>query len=320
MSTSTKPEPTAVAVRDVSHGVGRLPPEVEQQLQLRRMRNQIAGELAKQNWGKSLDENTRRAIADWGQQFRVDTTTEIQVLGGNVYPAAVFYLRKLSEMIDAGLVEYAYPDHVEADSRLRALGPEGEGEFNRRLRERIKHAIPDAAASSVIFRVKLRSMDQEVTGTKWCGGGTRKNDPVGEQFPVETSETRAARRCMRQITSHVPPAVASEIRAVEDSAELLSEHVKQAKARIADVEATRNPPRKAIAAGVSDDPYAQVATNEQKAEITELLDRADVTDDERAKIATTAGAKDYRATDALALIERLASLVPQSNPSDDQEG
>jgi hypothetical protein len=313
MSTSTKPEPTAVALRDAS--VGNLPPAIQERLQLRRLSNQVAGELAKINWGAKLDLDTRRAVADWGRQFRVDVTTEIHVLGGNIYLNAAFWLRKLSELVAEGVVEYAVADHVEDDPRLKKLGPEGEGEYSRRLRERIMHAIPDAATSAVVFRVKLRSMEKEVVGVKWCGGGTRKSDPVGDAMPVETSESRAARRAMRLIATHVP-AASKEIEAIETSAEQLSERVVEAKARIADVEATRNPPRKAIAAGVDGDPYAQVATNEQKAEIAELLDRADVTDDERMKIATTAGAKDYRATDALALIERLASLVPQS--TDDQ--
>src|SRR5690348_8877437 len=113
-----KPESTDVAVRD-SAGVGVLPPELQHALALRKMRNQVAGQLASQNWGKSLDLETRRAIADWGQQFRVDVTTEIHVLGGNVYLNAAFYLRQLSEMISAGLVEYAYADHIEDDPRLK---------------------------------------------------------------------------------------------------------------------------------------------------------------------------------------------------------
>jgi hypothetical protein len=316
MSTTVK-EQTALAVRDPA--IGNLPAGVQERLQMRRLSNQVAGELAKMNWGSKLDLETRRAVADWGRQFRVDVTTEIHVLGGNVYLNVAFWLRKLSEMIESGIVEHAYADHVEDDPRLKKLGPEGEGEYSRRLRERIMHAIPDAAASAVVFRIKLRSMEKEVVGVKWCGGGTRKSDPVGDAMPVETSESRAARRAMRQLASHVP-AEADGIEALEESAEMLSQRVIEAKTRIAEVEAKHNQPRRAIAAGVSSDPYTQVATNEQKARITELLDQADVTDEERVKVATVAGAKDYTAAAADAEIARLEKLVPAGDFSLESEG
>lgn len=254
MSASPKPEPgTAIALRDAA--VGNLPIDVQQQLELRKLSNQVAGELAKINWGSKLDLQTRRAIADWGQQFRIDPTIEINVLGGNVYLNAAFYLRQLSELIAAGLVEYAYADHVEDDARLKQLGAEGEGEYTRRLRERIKHQVPDKAASAVVFRVKLRSMEQEVTGTKWCGNGTRTNDPVGDAKPVETSESRAARRVMRLLSSHVPPAKAAEIEAIEQSAELLSQRVNEGRQRIAEQEASWARPKTLPPAVRADEPY-----------------------------------------------------------------
>jgi hypothetical protein len=312
MSTAQKAEPMSVALRDAA--VGNLPVGVQERLQLRRLSNQVAGELAKMNWGAKLDLETRRAVADWGRQFRVDVTTEIHVLGGNVYLNAAFYLRRLAELIAAGIVEYAVADHVEDDPRLKKLGPEGEGEYSRRLRERIMHAIPDGAASAVVFRVKLRSMDKEVVGVKWCGGGTRKSDPVGDAMPVETSESRAARRAMRHLASHVPPQVADELNAIESSAEQLSERVVEAKARIADVEAKHNPPRKAIAAGVADDPYTQVATNEQTTRIISLLNNPalDLAPSELNRYANEANAKDFTASAADALIAKLDALIPAS--------
>jgi hypothetical protein len=255
MSTATKPEQqsTAVALRDPL-GIGNLPVEVQQQLELRKLSNQVAGELAKINWGAKLDLSTRRAVADWGRQFRVDVTTEIHILGGNVYLNAAFFIRKLSELIDSGIVEYAWADHIEDDPRLAKLGPDGEGEATRRLRERIKHGVPDKAASAVIFRIKLRTMEREVTGAKWCGNGTRKNDPVGDDKPMETAESRAARRAMRLLATHVPRHVAEEIESIEESVEGLSERVIEAKQRIAVQEASVRPPQ-ALAAVDPADPY-----------------------------------------------------------------
>jgi hypothetical protein len=237
--------------------IGKLPVEFQQAIEMRKMQNQIAGQLASTNWGKGMDLNMRRAIADWGQQFRVDVTTEIHVLGGNIYLNAAFYIRQLSEMIAAGLVEYAFADHVEEDSRLSKLGPEGEGEMTRRLRERIKHGVPDKAVSAVVFRVKLRAMDREVVGVKWCGGGTRKNDPVGDDKPVETSESRAARRAMRLLTSHVPPATAERVGTIEGAAERLTErmhaHYEREANRIATHEA------RSLTAGKSSVPVSSLA-------------------------------------------------------------
>jgi phage RecT family recombinase len=64
------------------------------------------------------------------------------------------------------------------------------------------------------------------------------------------------------------------------------------------------------------------ATDDQKKQIAQLLDSADVTDEERVKIATIAGAKDYGFADAVNLIARLEKLSapPPSAPADDFEG
>lgn len=264
MAAQQKPEPgTDVALSNASVGV--LPPEIQQALELRKLQNQVAGQLAGMNWGKSLDHATRRAIADWGRQMHVDVTTEIDVLGSNIYLNSRFYLRRLGELIRSGIVEYAYADHVEPDDRLAKLGDEGEREAMRRTMERIKHQIPDKSVSSVVFRIKLRSMTEEIVGAKWCGGGTRKNDPVGEQFPVESSESRAARRAIRQIVSHIP-SIASDVLTVEEAADEISDRISDARAQFRASEAAINapPPGRTRAPAVHlplknpDDPYSAV--------------------------------------------------------------
>ena len=301
---------TAVAVRENADGIGNLPAQVREQLQLRKMSNAVAGEIAKLNWGKQLDLDTRRAVADWGRQFRVDVTTEIHVLGGNVYLAAAFYLRRLSELIEAGLVEYAWADHVEDDPRLKKLGAQGEGEYSRRLQERIMHAIPDAAASAVVFRVKLRSMEKEVVGVKWCGGDTRKNDPVGDNMPVETSESRAARRAMRLLVSHVPQQVAAELGAIEGSAEIVSDRIKSNIANAKAVEAKHNAPLRALAVGAADDPYNIAKPSAEQIErLSMLLGRADIDDAERDRVARSATTAEIARKE----IARLEQLIPPNS-------
>lgn len=254
MAAQTRPEPGTEVATVTANAVGKLPPEIQAAMQLRKAQNMVAAQIASLNWGKALDLDTRRSVAEWGRQFRVDVTTEIHVLGANVYLNAGFYLRRLGELISRGLVDYAYADHVEDDARLKLLGAEGEGEFSRRLRERIKHAIPDAAASAVVFRVKLRSMSEEITGVKWCGGNTRKSDPVGEAFPVETSESRAARRAMRLVVSHIPE-LSQETDEVERAAELVSQQIGSARQELKRVEASVRPVPALASPANPADPY-----------------------------------------------------------------
>jgi len=184
--------------------------EAQDALEERKKLHLVAAKISEMNWGKGLSNEMQRAVAMYCRQSLIDPT-EIDVLGGNVYRNSRYYLRRLSEMVEDGLVDYAKPDHVEADPRLEQLA-KGEGqeaswarsEIERRRYERIQHAIPEAAVSAVVFRVKLKTVPVEFTSAKWCGGGTRKSDPVGDSFPVETSETRACRRVMRYIASQIP--------------------------------------------------------------------------------------------------------------------
>lgn len=210
-STDRQPDPgTAVTERQAEREkrreqiLGSLPEPVKQQLALRQMMNTVAAEIAGMSWGQNISRETARQLAEWGRRYNVDVTQEIDILGNKVYLNARYYLRRLGELIQAGLVEYAYPDHVHHDDRLEKLGEQGVAEAHRRLTERVRYNVPEKAAASVVFRVKLRALSQETVGINWAGGGTRMSDPVGDAEPVKTAESRAARRCMRQLVSHMP--------------------------------------------------------------------------------------------------------------------
>lgn len=218
---NTESESTAVAT---TRGVGILPDNIRAAIQMRKAQNMAVAQLAGTNWGKGMDLETRRATAQWGQDNNVDVITEIDVLGGKVYLNAVFYLNRCSEMIANGIVQYAVVDHVEIDPRLAKIaaaggerGARAQREIERREDARIEYQLPDNAVSAVVYRVKLHHVATEFTGAKWCGG--RAKDPVGNEFPVETSETRAARRCLRKLVNHVPK-VGQYIKNIEDDAEL----------------------------------------------------------------------------------------------------
>lgn len=198
--------PTPEAAKPAKLGVGDLPPALRASLHAAKVANAMNAEIAKLSWGKSLDSTTAGAIAEWGRTYGVDVITEMDILGNRPYLNSKFYLRKLAALIERGIVEYAVADHIEVDHRLEALAASGNAEAvaerDRRTFERIRHSVGDDAISAVVFRVKLRSMDQEVVGCKRVARSDK--DPVGAAFPVETAESRAARRCIRLLVGHVP--------------------------------------------------------------------------------------------------------------------
>lgn len=213
-------QPTAVATQDAEEkAVGKLPAELQEAVNVRKVLNLAAAKLAGTVWGKSMDLETRRQIADWGRRYGVDVVTEINILGSNIYLNAAFYINRLAQMTEQGLVDYAIADHVENDDRLAEF-PE---EARRRRALRVEYQLPELAVSAVVARVKLRNTPVEFTAAKWCGGRGKNNngnlkDPVGEEFPVETSETRAYRRVMRLLVAHVP-AEAERVTAIAESIE-----------------------------------------------------------------------------------------------------
>lgn len=244
MTAAPQQPSTAVTERkDREDVIGSLPESVRQQIALRKMMNAVAQEIAGMSWGQSIGKDTARALAEWGRQHNVDVTQEIDILGARVYLNAKYYLRRLGEMIADGLVEYAYPDHINSDDRLLAMGERGKAEAERRAFERVKRNVPEKAVGAVVFRVKMRSMTEETVGTNWAGGGTRTKDPVGDAEPVKTAESRAARRCVRQLASHMPR-LAAEVERTLGALPVLEERIQRDHASIE--------PARAITPGVQD--------------------------------------------------------------------
>jgi hypothetical protein len=89
----------------------------------------------------------------------------------------------------------------------------------------------------VVFRVKVKGMTTEMTGAKAVGGFRGKNaggklkDPIGEEFPTETAESRAARRACRQIIDAFPD-LKAEMDVVEAEAKLVAVEVQASRAAL----------------------------------------------------------------------------------------
>lgn len=246
----------APAIQNAKRPATPLPEHIQHALTLRAQEREIAAELSKTNWGERLDVYTRKAIAHWGMRWGIDVAQEIDILGNRIYLNAKFYLRGLAHLVAAGRVDYVDLDHVEDDPRLAAFPKEKQ----RRLELRIQHGLPDKAVSAVIARIKLKGTPIEFTGAQWCGGrGTNASgklkDPIGEERPTETAETRALRRCLRLMVSHIPAEAAKRDAALDDAAtdleHIISDASGRAKADLAQVSRLPRP----LAGNSSEDPY-----------------------------------------------------------------
>jgi len=262
-----------------------LPDAALQMLDQRRKMAEIAAKVAEQNWGKGLDVGMRNAVASYLREHALDVT-EVHVLGGNIYRNAAYYLRRLSEMVEAGLVDYARHDHVHVDARLEKLAAGGnetaKTELDRRAMVRAEFNAPDEAKAVVVFRLKLKSVSEEFVACKWAGNGTRKNDPVGESFPVESAETRAARRCLRLVASQMPTLKRIED-ALDEAADVVSLDMVAAYERARDE-------RNRLGDGHVHDPAPKPpavddARNKALARYEALMGKAKRTDDDDAELA-----------------------------------
>ena len=202
MTTATKPESTAVATTKPA-----LPHDVQRALDERKLRNMVAAKIAGMSWGGALDLEARRALADWGQQHGVDVTTEIHILGNRIYKNADYYINRAQKYVRAGLIAYSYR-YINIDKRLDDLAKRGNADAQKEVDERqmlrIQFNAPEAAHSTALFVVRFPASGESFAAVKWCGGGVRKGDPVGDGNPEATSMTRAARKVLKMAVGYEP--------------------------------------------------------------------------------------------------------------------
>lgn len=220
---------------------------VRARIQQRATDRAVARELRNKSWGKDIGEEGVKALSLWTQRHGIEPATEVEVLGGNIYLTAAYYRRRLAQLIGEHMIDYAVADHVEVDERLDALAADehappqarenARAEVYRRKMERIAHKLPESAKAAVVYRIKVKGMTTEITGAKAVGGfrgkgaNGRDKDPVGEEFPSETAETRAARRAARQIIDSFPT-LKAEMDVVEAEAKLVAVEVQQSRAEV----------------------------------------------------------------------------------------
>jgi hypothetical protein len=311
VSAAPRPEPGTDVARSDAYSLAMA--------QRDRMRA-VQREIRNKSWGKDLPDGSIKAIVLWAEKRGLDAATEVDVLGGNIHIKGTYYLRRLAHMIGDDLIEYAYPDHIHVDPRLTALADdeaaptdlreEARRELYRRQFQRARHNLKDEAAACVVYRVKLKSMAQEVTGAKCCGNGVRKNDPVGDASPAETCETRAARRACRQVIDTFPD-LKAEMDVIEAEAKLVGVEIIHGHEAIA-AEAARpgGLSRQHVRAGDGYDAPArrdrQVASGEVRTEVIDMGARSVP----QAPHRDTAGASDeYHCTHGVPLADRCEECV-----------
>jgi len=209
MTAATKPESTAVATTKPA-----LPADVQRALDERKLRNMVAAKIAGMSWGGALDLEARRALADWGQQHGVDVTTEIHILGNRIYKNADYYINRAQKYVRAGLIAIDLR-YINVDRRLEEdaantdpfyteTAAEARREIATRRSLRIQFNVPEAAQSAVLCVVRFPGSGESFPAAKWCGGGTRKGDPVGDGNPEATAATRAIRKALKMAVGYEP--------------------------------------------------------------------------------------------------------------------
>jgi hypothetical protein len=109
---------------------------------------------------------------------------------------------------------------------LRQRARDKRREIRRRADERRAFDLPDHAKSAIVWHIKLTNMAQEVRAAQAVGGYRGKSkkdtskdaDPIGEDFPRETSITRGCRKVMLSL-GHVAHRLKEKIDAAERAAE-----------------------------------------------------------------------------------------------------
>lgn len=249
------------ATREANLPAGVIPPAAQALIDERKARTKIAAAIRGTMWGKDLGQDGAMALAAYCARNSIDAIRHVDILGGRVYLNANYYQEQGAALINAGKVRAIDVEHVEHDPRLedayqqrikwaeevkaagneelaaqwRASAWKARQELERRRDIRIALGAKEKAAAVVRVRIWLPGLDEPVVGWNECGGGIRgKNqydkwvDPIGEDRPAATAETRAARRAWRQLVAAFPT-LAPKVAAAEEEGAALEDVISEGK-------------------------------------------------------------------------------------------
>ena len=176
-----------------------------EQLERRRQEQMVrraAQEIALLSWGKDLSQAARAAIAFFAYECGTNPVTHWIVLGGNLYDTSALWFDLATSQPD--YVGYDV-QHINDDERL------DDQERQRRRALRAEHNVPEDVKGACIVTIWKRLPDGQTrafAGVNHAGNrqgfNARKGadglikDPIGEQDPGKTAETRAFRRAAKR--------------------------------------------------------------------------------------------------------------------------
>ncbi len=166
------------------------------------MVRRAAQEIALMSWGKDLSQAARAAIAFFAYECGTNPVTHWIVLGGNLYDTSSLWFDLATSQPD---YEGYEARHINDDDRL------DDADRHERRQLRAKYNIPEDVKGACIVTIWKRLATGQIrafTGANHAGNRQGFNartgakglikDPIGEQDPGKTAETRAFRRAAKR--------------------------------------------------------------------------------------------------------------------------
>jgi len=153
-----------------------------QQTMLRR----TAMAVAETGWGKDVSPVARQAVVRYCMEIGADPVRHVHILGGTVYLNAAFWM----ELVAANpkFLRAAPTEFIHDDDRAT---PE---ERQARKARRVEFGVPEQVKGAAVVTLFYAGDRGPFIGVNWAGSYGKKQDPVGDQDPTKTAETRAYRR------------------------------------------------------------------------------------------------------------------------------
>jgi len=152
-----------------------------------------AMKVAETGWGKDVSPIARQAVVRYCMEIGADPVGHVYILGGNIYLNAAFWM----ELVAANpKFVRSSTTYIHDDDRADQI------ERDRRKVQRLLYAVPENVKGAAVVTLFYDGRGPFI-GVNWAGTGKKTasgkfEDPVGEDEPTKTAETRAYRRAARK--------------------------------------------------------------------------------------------------------------------------
>jgi hypothetical protein len=158
-----------------------------------------AAEIASLSWGQKISPATRAQIAAYALSQGTDPVRHWEILGGRLYDRAELWMDLVAAQPD---YEGHRREFIHDDGRLP------QSQRKRRQQLRAEHGVPEEVPAAAIVTI-YRTGKLPAVGVNWAGtypvqktARTGKpgfhEDPIGDENPTKTAETRAFRKAAKK--------------------------------------------------------------------------------------------------------------------------